>query len=191
MKIRGLFVYALGLLLVMVGCGQKKSMDEMESFKSHPFRLYTDSMAVIYPQNAVSDEKEGIPSCYLVVYSDSTVCNPCAAKVLYQWNALVDSLKGKYGNVVKPCFIFSPKREQVEEVKYAMEEVMIGFPVYIDTLYLTARNNPQLPANPLMHTFLVDKEGKVLLVGSPLKSRKMEKLMYDVLDELIHPGYAK
>lgn len=33
-----------------------------------------------------------------------------------------------------------------------------------------------------MHTFLIDKVGNVLIVGSPLKSEKIRNLMFQMLD---------
>lgn len=53
-----------------------------------------------------------------------------------------------------------------------------GDPVYIDTLGIFQKNNPHLPKNPRLHTFLLDANNHVILVGNPLYNTKIKE-MYD------------
>ena len=41
--------------------------------------------------------------------------------------------------------------------------------------------NMHLPDNNMLHSFLLDKENRVVLVGSPLQNDKMEKLFWELL----------
>ena len=43
-------------------------------------------------------------------------------------------------------------------------------------------SNPNIPVSSIMHTFLIDRVGNVLIVGSPLKSEKIRNLMFQMLD---------
>lgn len=41
--------------------------------------------------------------------------------------------------------------------------------------------NPQIPDNEMFHTFVINKEGKVLMVGNPFANEKMEALFKKVI----------
>jgi len=54
--------------------------------------------------------------------------------------------------------------------------------VYLDTCNAFRRANPHIPDNPLFHTFLLNDEDSVLLVGDPFKNEKMERLFLKVIE---------
>ena len=43
-------------------------------------------------------------------------------------------------------------------------------------------SNPNILVSSIMHTFLIDRVGNVLIVGSPLRSDKIRNLMFQMLD---------
>lgn len=49
---------------------------------------------------------------------------------------------------------------------------MLSYPIYMDTTGVFRRTNPQLPSNPMLHTFLLDENNEVLAVGNPLENEK-------------------
>ena len=42
--------------------------------------------------------------------------------------------------------------------------MMLSYPIYMDTTGVFRRTNPQLPSNPMFHTFLSDENNEVLAV---------------------------
>ena len=46
------------------------------------------------------------------------------------------------------------------------------YPIYIDNGNLFRKNNRNIPFDERMHTFLLDENNKVILVGSPLKKNR-------------------
>lgn len=174
------------LLIGLTSCKEKSHVEDIDFLMSKPVYVNTDSMLLVLPIHNSSDEnyiKQSNDFEYsLVAFTDSTVCNPCAAKVLYQWNNLIDTLNVRYRNKINTYFIFDPQNDQQQELIYAMEEGVTEFPVYIDTLHSFRKANTHIPASTLMHIFLIDRNGNVLLVGSPLKSEKIRNLMFQLLD---------
>ena len=71
-------------------------------------------------------------------------------------------------------------------MNYAKEQIEIAgiqSPVFGDTLSIFRRHNPQIPNNKLFHTFLLDESDRVLLVGSPLRNERVDKLLRKIVNE--------
>lgn len=54
--------------------------------------------------------------------------------------------------------------------------------VYLDTCNAFRRANPHIPDNPLFHTFVLNEQDSVVLVGDPFKNEKMERLLLKVIE---------
>jgi len=44
------------------------------------------------------------------------------------------------------------------------------------------KENPHIPLKGIYHTFLLDENDSVILVGDPFKNEKMEKLLQKVIE---------
>lgn len=55
--------------------------------------------------------------------------------------------------------------------------------IYIDETYKFRQSNPHIPDNELFHTFVVNNEGKVLMVGNPFQNEKMEALFMKIMEK--------
>ena len=49
---------------------------------------------------------------------------------------------------------------------------------YVTLFYII---NPHIPDNEMFHTFVINNEGKVLMVGNPFANEKMEALFKKVI----------
>lgn len=106
----------------------------------------------------------------VVVYTDSLGCTPCKFKsgewayIMRQLHSLTDSIYF--------VLIFEKESPAIEE-----ELVVQGVdcPVIYDTLCNFAKTN-NIPQSPLFHTFLLDKDNRIILQGSPLNNKKIWEL---------------
>ena len=73
-------------------------------------------------------------------------------------------------------------------VQQTIADYRLQFPVLLDTAGIFERSNPQLPENPVFHTFLLDRDNRVVLVGSPLGNPKMWELYKSTIDRLVANG---
>ena len=121
----------------------------------------------------------------IVVYTRSEGCDDCSLKVLSQWKrrmAEMDSLSPATAFV----FIFAPARW--EKLYSGLQVHRFTAPVFYDSCGAFERSNPGLPTNPVFHTFLLDKENRVVLVGSPIGNPKMWELYKSTIARLAAHG---
>ena len=175
-----------GFLILMISCDNNKEIEaKIGQMKSCPIDLCLDSLHYFSNSNC-----QGIDSLSfynknisLVVYSDSNFCTICGLKKLYQWYDVLSIIRDKYNGIVKVYFIFAPSKEQVPDLDKAVKTSLIDYPVFFDYNNVFARRNTNIPADITMHTFLLDENGGIILVGSPLDNMRIRKLFFDYLDK--------
>ncbi|MBS4809127.1 MAG: hypothetical protein KH071_14815 [Paraprevotella sp.] len=64
-----------------------------------------------------------------------------------------------------------------------MKQITPSCPVYLDSLGVLERANPQIPSNPDLHTFLLDEDNNVLLVGNPIWNEKIKEMFWQIVEE--------
>ena len=71
-------------------------------------------------------------------------------------------------------FILSPKKEELEDVNMELEITDLQSSVYLDTENVFQRSNVTIPKGQQYHSFLLDKEFNVILIGSPIEKEKIK-----------------
>lgn len=167
------------LLLTLNSCKQSDVEKEIEAFMESYVNLELDSMFYLGNQRtSVFDIRKHKYS--YIVYVDSFSCSGCELNHFSDWAAL-----GNYVDIndVTYLFIVSPKKK---ELTYIIEKVrrdtLFNDRIYIDAVGLFERSNSRLPRNKLLHTFLIDGKGQVVLVGSPINNSKMRKMLLELLE---------
>ena len=77
--------------------------------------------------------------------------------------------------------IIQSEKTKIEEMHNIAKPIGLCGYVYLDTCNAFLEANPQIPDNELFHTFVINNEGKVLMVGNPFQSKKMEALFKKVI----------
>ena len=122
-------------------------------------------------------------SLKFVSYSDSMACSSCAVDKLYTWIDLIRKTES-YENKLGYYFIFFPKMKEWANVEFVISTLShFNYPVYMDTLGIFERSNPHLPHNQMFHTFLLDENNNVLLVGNPLDNEKIEEMFWQIVEK--------
>lgn len=175
-------------------CSERAKLErDLKLIQSKPIDLCIDSL-YRYCTNESANSEHGlvvdsvnVDRLSLVIYSDETVCSSCAVKGMYVWNEVIDSTKNRYGDSLPFYFIFTPEKEQLVDLKIALSRSGFDYPVYIDTLGVFKQRNRHIPENRLLHTFLLDDDKNVVLVGSPLNNNIIMQMFYQIADScLIH-----
>ena len=120
----------------------------------------------------------------LVVWQNSHSCTPCEMNNLYEWNDVIkyaDSLSQWF----RVAYIFTPKKEDLLSVKTALKAKKLDYPIFIDQNATFKKLNPRLPKNQLLHTFLLDKSNRVVMVGSPLQNPSLWRLYMKTIQKII------
>lgn len=127
------------------------------------------------PRDAAMDAR-------IVVYYDAEGCTPCKLKELLTWKSLIET----YDQAEHTRFLFilnagNTARQELDHIVYSMR---FTHPVLIDTAYSFERDNPQLPQEALFHVFLLDRNNRVVLVGSPIGNPQMWELYENTISRL-------
>ena len=158
---------------------EKKIREDLESMQSSKIQFFQDSMICIN-QEYKNDEKEK-QLLKLVVFVDSSECSSCALDRLGEWLPYLQSHNGLNG--FKFLVVLESNKLDMNYAKEQIEIAGIQSPVFLDTLSIFRRHNPQIPNNKLFHTFLLDESDRVLLVGSPLRNERVDKLLRIIVNE--------
>lgn len=111
----------------------------------------------------------------MVAYVDSAECTPCALSKLRFWNPLIKEARDKKINI-DYVFILAPKIKDMEDVNLELANTDLQSSIYLDTAYVFMKHNPVIPKEKKYHTFLLDKENKIIFVGSPTENEKIKKI---------------
>ena len=118
----------------------------------------------------------------LIVYTDSTSCTSCAINKQDLWFPFLEYCK-RYKGKLSFYFIYAPSKKDRKGVELALKNINFDYPILLDTLGEFERLNPHLPENKVLHTFLLDENNHVILVGNPLHNKKIEEMFYRIVEE--------
>ncbi len=122
-----------------------------------------------------------------VVYINSDVCSSCHLKQMIEYAEVIDFCK-EMGESYLPIFIFSPSQVKMGEVIQTLKSTRFDYPILLDEKGLFPAANPHIPADKRFHTFLLDRNGKVVLVGDPLHNPQLWELYKTTITRLIENG---
>lgn len=118
----------------------------------------------------------------LVVYADSVGCTPCAINHIDSWERFINYAK-QFNNQLRFYFIFSPMKKELHGIELMIANTKFDYPILLDTLGEFEKLNPHLPKNKALHTFLLDENNNVILVGNPSQNRKIKEMFCKTVEE--------
>ncbi len=179
------------LLLVVfntTSCTQWRIKKQLESFCKETiyipseFDILQDGVLLDSLQQPLTDKIK------FILYFSADRCTSCTIGKLSDYEKIV---KLKIKGLFSPIIIFSPK-EDAWEYKTLITDLKVQslpYPIYIDRHNKFQQQNPKLPEDTRYHTFLLDKNNRVVLVGNPLASDAMWTLFKSTLDNMLaHDG---
>lgn len=119
----------------------------------------------------------------LVYFVDSIGCISCRLNHLFENLNILNESDAKC--TVLP--IIAPNKNN-QEVLLLIREHNIHIPIYIDKENSFYKLNKTLPPDYKYHSFLLDKNNQVVLVGDPLASDAMWTLFKSTLDNMLAHG---
>lgn len=103
-----------------------------------------------------------------VCYADSVTCSSCLATHLSVWQAFDEQL-AELSDSCHLCLVIPGDSSTVETVNHVLFYTQYHPTLYVDTAGLFLQSNPLVDSLRLLRTFLMDKDGHVLLVGDPTR----------------------
>lgn len=112
-----------------------------------------------------------------VSYIDSTECTNCHLSQIHKWNKLQDSLLRK-GFPCEIVIIYAPKRTLLRELEKSYHCNGFTRTIFFDLDNAFTSANPHLPKDYRLHTFLLDRDGKVALIGNPIANKSVSDILF-------------
>lgn len=180
-----LALVAFFLWITIQSCNHKEGQmkEYIIRLQETPVCVPLDKLVSLNENSEVTkDVADGCDKLKLVVYSDSIICSSCRIKEMYRWDDFLSRL-GQCNSRIEVLFIFAPSHDKIGQFKMAIKTLPKNYPIYMDTTNIFLTSNPQIPSNPIFHTFLLDEWNNVLLVGNPLENEKVATLFWRTVEE--------
>lgn len=171
----GIFIL---LLLILISCSNRNDSNITSLLKEweqkeilFPKKIYFTTMLkdTIY-YNLNSEYK-------ILTYVDSIGCTSCKLQ-LPAWDILIKEIDSLYVDKVNFVFVFSPHR--IKEIHHAILTSNFNYPVCVDDLdSITKLNN--FPSDSRFHTFLLDRNNKVMAIGNPIQNPRIKELYWNII----------
>lgn len=171
-------------IVIALFCACNEGLDVkgiIASMKSSPVKLSTAQMKP-FNENAKVLRNVDTLACKFVIYIDSIHCVPCKLTRLKYWQEFEDEIHYKYPFVNFIVVFEQPDKSNVLLRDYVNEEFSI--PVFVDDKHLFHASNPHIPNIEIFHSFLLDSDNNIVLVGNPMTNERIEELFYQLLDSI-------
>lgn len=171
-----LMVWGILGLFILSGCSdERKTKAELEDLYGRAVTINLSEMECRHSAVDTIPVDDNLKAKFTFVnFVDTTQCSPCTLNKMYQWNKYIEKLRKKG---VKFVFIFEPSKALLEDVYLSIESSGLKNPIYVDTSYVFSKDNDFIPQDAKYHSFLLDDEGQIIIVGNPLLNQKVEKLI--------------
>lgn len=174
--------YLISIIFIMVfSCKEKPKNEgianELKAFYGQPV-TFPGRLKSVSGQFPDFKDFTGQKSYKIIAYVDSAACTPCTLQPFTLWK----NFTGKLEELDTELIIIL-KSDRSHEIREILEYHDIHFPVFTDAEGQLKVLN-RLPDNPLLHTFLLDKNNHVAFVGSPIQNEKSWLLFQKVIHRL-------
>lgn len=177
MNVKYVVNYLILIICVLsVSCASDKLSDDVEKLCSMPI-VFDDSIFFMCNK---SDNTSSNSLLKCIVYIDSSECAPCRINGLYEWSEYTKFSRSTNG-IFEVIFVIVPKAKDYDSIVTLLKTNKYDSKIYIDSKCDFERLNPMLPDNKKLHTFIIDSVGNILMVGSPLGNKKLEKIFYKTI----------
>jgi hypothetical protein len=183
---RGLLVCVLLAVALFGSCQERKTKQDVEKLLSGAIEVPAEIRQVLFGRDTLAMDVDG-SLARLVIYTDSLSCSSCRLKYMFEYNDIL-GLHEEVGNDFMPMFVFSPPNGMSAEICNTLLLYRFDYPILLDDGGLFPAANPHIPADKMFHTFLIDKNGKVVLVGDPVNNPALWELYKTTITTLIENG---
>lgn len=179
-------ISSLYLTIFIISCSQQRIKKEIELFCKNPIQI-PDNMNVIQDGILIdSVSKIFLYKIKLIIYYGPGGCTSCNVSRLIDIDPIHELSDG---TSFSPIVIYSPNCHQYNELIKNLKLYRKKFPIVIDKYDQFQQKNTNFPEDTRYHTFLLDKNNRVVLVGNPLASDAMWSLFKSTLDNMLaHDG---
>lgn len=156
--------------------GRKAIARTVAQWQGRPVLMPEEAVFTIQTRDTVAMDVYA-PTHKVLVYVDSTGCTSCRLQ-LHEWKKFIAEVDSATGGRVPFLFFLSPK--SVKEARYITRRDDFTYPICVDMQNRLDSLN-RFPEQDMFHTFLLDKENRVAVIGNPIHNRSVRDLYMKTL----------
>ncbi len=167
-------------LLPLCGCNHNANLKStLKDFTESTINIPQDLEFYYYQYSKPINNSRLKPYIY-VIYLSPEECIGCSINNLPKYEILFNECKEKNISFIP---IISPVKDEIELIKYYIDESECPFPVYIDKNGSFTSSNKSIPNDKRFHCFLLGPQRNPIFVGDPLRSEKLKGLFISAINE--------
>ena len=186
-KVNKKILFLILMILSFSSCRQQKLTTALNNFTMTEIQL-PEMRQMVMGEDSVSIDLDTVP-ILMVVYRDPDSCVPCQLDHMYDYRDIID-FESETGGGFSPVFIFSPKKKSIDTVHLTLCRTRFRHPIFLDEIGLFRASNKNIPKEPELHVFLLDKNRKVILAGDPSHNPALWRLYKKIIVTMLENGGA-
>ena len=181
------FTLLLGALLLSACAGknneQKKKLEEaLRTFQETAITL-PDNLLPVHCDEEISPDRSLLNrKLKMVIYVNQEGCQDCKLHGLLPLTYMFMLENRHYENF---GLVMILNTSDMESTDATLAELRFRHTVFYDLDGSFEFLNPHLPPNEMFHTFLLNEENKIILVGNPVNNAKLKKLYLVEFDKTV------
>lgn len=182
-RITGYILLSAICSLICACNSQKKELQEkVEKLQSAAIDIPYDRMGCWTSDSIMEISPWKKAKLKYVHYVDSASCSTCYLSKIAA-NELLFRMEKLSNNEFCNIFIINPDNVAKKRLKAGFHDKTIPQTIFVDSANVFTEVNPNIPLESMYHTFLLDENNKVILVGSLLGNEKIGDMLQDVVEK--------
>lgn len=179
-------------IVILFSCSSQKKefQNNIEKMQSKKITIPYDQMAC-WTSDSILDISPWRNAKYkLVHYVDSASCSSCYLQKV-KINDFLFNMEKKSNNNFYKKIIINPGSKAKKELKKMFFEKLIPQTIFIDSTNIFSIKNPNIPLETQYHTFLLDPNNNVVLVGNPITNKKIREIFLAIIEKKLGKIYKE
>lgn len=169
------------ICLLFSCCNGTSTRHKLEIMQSIPVNLNLEKMECWMNDSLLEIRTWENTPLKLCVYVGPDYCTSCYLKKMFQWEDFIEMEKGGEFFIY---FIFTPQEGCENNFHRFFYQAELNHPFYIDKNKEFLTLNPHIPQEAPFHTFLLNENNNVILVGDVLHNETIENKFRNILHEM-------
>ena len=182
-KIGYILSFTIGCCIITACNSHKEDVQKaLEKMQSSTICIPYERMECWTSDSILEDRPWNKAKLKLVHYVDSATCSTCYLQKIAIYGLLF-SMEAQSNNDFYNVFIINPNIIAKKKLISDFSGKLIPQTIFVDSTNVFMESNPNLPSESMYHTFMLDENNKVILVGNPMLNKQIEDMMLSIVEE--------
>lgn len=176
------FIFSLVCCILFTACNDPKDkmQHNIQQMQSTPIYIPYSDMACWTEDSISSIDLCKQAKLKLVHYVDSVQCTTCYLQKVAQYEKLFQ-LEQETNYRFVNVFVIAPGSNRKRMLLLDHKDKLLPQMLFVDTAHVFTEKNKTIPSEEIYHTFLLNENDSVILVGNPVVYPKIAEIFYSTV----------